>query len=191
MSRGRDLFSKFKKPINLFSKMARVLPIKVRIKLFEGARNIKGKKGIALRYVYLKSIAKECGDNVAIFTSVFLLNPQNLSIGNNVSIQPMCYIECGNISGIEIGNDVSIAHGVSMIATNHGFNNPKLCIKDHPLTEEKITIGNDVWIGAKATVLAGKNIGNRCVVAAGAIITKDVEDNTLVGGIPANKIKSI
>ena len=191
MSRGREQFSKYKKLIDFFTKIVCKFPLKIRKKLFEGARNFKGKKGIALRYIYLKTIAKSCGDNVAVFPGVYLLNAQNLSVGNNVSIQPMCYLECGNTSGITIGSDVSIAHGVSMIATNHGFDDPGVPIKDQPLKEEPIIIGNDVWIGAKVTVLAGKKIGERCVIAANAVITKDIEEHSLAGGVPAKIIKKI
>lgn len=51
--------------------------------------------------------------------------------------------------------------------------------------------GNDVWIGGNATILPGVTIGNNVVVAAGAVVTKDVPDNTLVGGVPAKKIKDL
>ncbi|MCD7824880.1 MAG: acyltransferase [Clostridiaceae bacterium] len=128
---------------------------------------------------------------MAIFPDVYILHPENLIVGHNVSIQPFSYLECGNVGGIEIGNDVSIAHGVSMIATNHGFSDPTLCIKDQPLTEEKIIIGNDVWFGAKSTVLSGKKIGSHCIIAASAVVTKDVEDRTIVGGVPAKVIRRI
>lgn len=190
-TRGRDQFAKLKPIINLLVKFINFLPLKMRLWLFEKKRFVTGKKGIAIRYILLKTIAKECGDNVAIFPNVYLLNPQNLSIGSNVSIQPMCYIECGNKAGIEIGNDVAIAHSVSMIATNHGFDNLELTIKDHPVVEGKIIIGNDVWLGAKVTVVAGNTIGSRCIVAANAVVTKDVSDFTLVGGVPAKKIKDL
>ena len=54
-----------------------------------------------------------------------------------------------------------------------------------------VHIGNDVWIGGNVTILPGVTIGNNVVVAAGAVVTKDVPDNTLVGGVPARKIKDI
>ena len=54
-----------------------------------------------------------------------------------------------------------------------------------------VKIGNDVWIGAKATVLSGVTIGNGAVIAAGAVVTKDVPDNTVVAGVPAKIIKQI
>ena len=56
---------------------------------------------------------------------------------------------------------------------------------------QPVRIGNDVWIGGNVTILPGVTIGNNVVVAAGAVVTKDVPDNTLVGGVPARKIKEI
>ena len=71
----------------------------------------------------------------------------------------------------------------------------------HPLTPmgrrqhlgiaEPVTIGNDVWIGGNVTILPGVTIGNNVVVAAGAVVTEDVPDNCLIGGVPAKKIKEI
>lgn len=54
-----------------------------------------------------------------------------------------------------------------------------------------ITIGDDVWIGGHSTILPGVTIGNGAIVAAGAVVTKDVEPNTVVGGVPAKVIKKI
>ena len=56
---------------------------------------------------------------------------------------------------------------------------------------QPVRIGNDVWIGGNVTILPGVTIGNNVVVAAGAVVTEDVPDNTLVGGVPARKIKEI
>lgn len=189
--RGRNQFAKFKFIINFSVYLINFLPTGFRLFLFDHVRNIRGKKGIAIRYILLKTLAKSCGDNVAIFTSVYLLNIHNLKIGNNVSIHPFCYIECGNKGEIIIGDDVSIAHGVSIVATNHQYQDNNMPIKDQGLNEGKVEIGNDVWIGAKATILANKSIGTRCIIAANAVVTKDVGDNSLIAGIPAKKIKSI
>ena len=54
-----------------------------------------------------------------------------------------------------------------------------------------VRIGNDVWIGGNVTILPGVTIGNNVVVAAGAVVTKDIPDNTLVGGVPAKKLKDL
>ena len=63
--------------------------------------------------------------------------------------------------------------------------------RNHLGIAKPVTIGNDVWIGANCTILPGVNIGNNVVIAAGAVVTKDVPDNCVVGGVPAKVIKEI
>ena len=109
--RGREIFHRYKSAMVLVSKFYSALPISVRKKLLEKHRNMRGKLGYAVRYCLLKSVAQNCGDNVSIAPGVYLFNAQNLRIGNNVSIHPMCYVECGPFkdSYIQIDDDVSIA----------------------------------------------------------------------------------
>jgi acetyltransferase-like isoleucine patch superfamily enzyme len=190
--RGREIFSKYKKIISLFVAYYKLFPLKKRIKLFVKHRNSRGKIGLGIRYALLKSIAKSCGDNVSVFEGVFLLNPQNLSVGNNVSIQPLCYIECGNDEngGLVIEDDVSIAHGVTVMTTTHTYEDESLPIKDQPVVSKKVVIKNNVWIGAKATILAGNTVNSGSIVGAAAVVTKDVPENSIVAGVPAKVIKT-
>ena len=103
--RGRKQFAKLKRILAVLVTVYKVLPLKMRKKAFERHRNMRGKLGIGLRYVILKSITNSIGDNVAIFPNVYILNPENIVIGSNVSIQPMTYIECGYVKGgITIGD---------------------------------------------------------------------------------------
>ena len=92
-------------------------------------------------------------------------------------------------SPVNIGANVFIAPGTVIACSGHAI---------HPAqraegigTSAPITIGNDVWIGGNVTILPGITIGNNVVVAAGAVVTKDVPDNCVVGGVPARKIKDI
>lgn len=187
MSRGRDKFNKFKPVIMLLVRICSVLPCKMREKLFEHFRMTKGNIGLVSRYVFLKVTAKDCGDNVSIHPNVYMFNIRNLSIGNNVSIHPMCYIDA--TGGISIGNDVSIAHGATIMSTTHRYEQRDIPIKDNPVESRFTVVENNVWIGAKATVLAGIKVGTGSVIGAGAVVTKDVQENTIVGGVPAIKIK--
>ena len=75
-------------------------------------RNNGRKTGIAIRYMLVKTLAKNCGNNVSIKQYVFLDNIHNISFGDNVSVHPFCYLEVSG--GIEIGNDVSLAHNTSI-----------------------------------------------------------------------------
>lgn len=187
MGRGREKFKRFKPIIDLMVKICLLIPFKSRIKLFESCRMIKGYKGLVLRYVLLKSIAKKCGDNVSIHPGVYLLNPQNASFGSNISVHPMCYIEA--FGQIEIGSDVSIAHGVTIMSTGHNFERLDTAIKNQGGFCEKVILSDNVWIGAKATILAGNKIGSGCVIGAGSVVTKDVDTDSVIAGVPAKVIK--
>ena len=95
------------------------------------------------------------------------------------------------IGPVTIGSHVNIAQGVTVTALNHNFDKPGIRIDQQGITTRPITIGNDVWIGTRAVILPGVTIGSHCVVAAGAVVTTDVPDNTLVAGIPAKTIRKI
>ena len=185
--RGRDKFSKVKPILNILSKFYSIFPMKIRKKLFEHYRTVKGLKGIGIRYALLKTIAKKCGDNVSIHPDCYLFSPEKLEIGNNVSIHPMCYIEAAG--GITIGNDVSIAHAVTIMTSSHNFNQKDIPIKDQQCSIEKTIIGDNVWIGAKATILCGCNIGSGSVIGATSVVTKSTQENTVNVGVPARRIK--
>ncbi len=186
-TRGREKFYKYKKYIILLSKFLGLIPVKIRHKLFEHFRMTKGIKGIVIRFALLKSIAIRCGDNVSIQPGVYLLNPGNISIGNNVSVHPMCYLDAAG--EIIIGNDVSIAHGVTVMSTEHNFDDIDKPIKDQGITAQKTIINDNVWIGAKVTILAGIEISSGSIIGANTIITKNVEADSIAVGNPGRIIK--
>lgn len=185
--RGREKFSKYKIIIQFISKCFSFLPKKIRLKLFEFFRMKKGISGMGIRYILLKTLTEKCGDNVSIHPGVYIFNPDKLIIGNNVSIHPMSYIDA--TGKIIIGNDVSIAHSVTIMSTTHKYDNVTKQIKNQEIVEKTTMISNNVWIGAKAVILAGKNIATGTVVAAGGVVTKDTKPNSVVGGVPAKSIK--
>lgn len=150
-------------------------------------RGKKGIVGIAIRYIVLKSILPDLGDNVSIHENVYLYSPENLHIGNNVSIHPMCYIDA--TGGIDIGDDVSIAHSVTIMSSTHNYSSLEISIKDQDVYCINTKISDNVWIGAKATILSGVIINSGSIVGANALVSKDVECNMIVGGVPAREIK--
>ena len=99
---------------------------------------------------------------------------------HNTIIGPVC-----------IGNHVNLAQGITVTALNHHFEDASKRIDEQGISTKPIVIGDDVWIGANAVILPGVTIGSHCVVAAGAVVTKDVPNHTLVGGVPAKLIKKI
>ncbi len=100
-------------------------------------------------------------------------------------------IHCTVIGPVCIGSHVNLAQGITVTALNHNFSNANLRIDEQGISTQPIVISDNVWIGANAVILPGVTIGRHAVIAAGAVVTKDVPDNTVVGGVPAKIIKTI
>ena len=110
---------------------------------------------------------------------------KNIHLGKNVFINSGCRFQ--DQGGIYIGDNVLIGHNVVLATLNHN-ENPQ---KRGNLIPAPIKIGNDVWIGSNVTVTPGVTIGDNAIVAAGAVVTRDVEENTIVAGVPARYIRDI
>ena len=95
------------------------------------------------------------------------------------------------IGPVTIGSHVNLAQGITITALNHNFEDRDQYIDSQGVSTTPVTIGDDIWIGANAVVLPGVSIGNHSVVAAGAVVTKDVPPHSLVAGVPAKIIKEI
>jgi acetyltransferase-like isoleucine patch superfamily enzyme len=152
-------------------------------------RNSNSKLSYGVRYLCLNRLAKNCGEKVIIFPGVFLKNLENLSVGTNVSIHEMSYIDA--FGGVEIGNDVAISHNVSIISFDHDLSRVDLSIKDAPPVKGKVSIKNNVWVGAGARILKGVEICSDSVIASGSVVNKNVPYASVVGGVPAKVIKNI
>lgn len=100
-------------------------------------------------------------------------------------------LHCTIIGPVTIGNNVNLAQGIVVTALNHNFTDCTKRIDEQGISTKEVTIGNDVWIGANATILPGVTIGRHSVVAAGSVVTKDVPDYTVVGGVPARVMKKL
>lgn len=95
------------------------------------------------------------------------------------------------IGPVTIGNHVNLAQGITVTALNHNFDDTTKMIDEQGIATKPVVISDDVWIGANAVILPGVTIGRHVVVAAGAVVTKDAPDNTIVGGVPATIIKKL
>jgi acetyltransferase-like isoleucine patch superfamily enzyme len=124
-----------------------------------------------------------------VFPDVFIEDLYGLRIGDHVSINRASNLSAGG--GLTIGNHVAIGHATSILTGNHGFADPKAPIKYQAVKLAPVTIGDDVWIGARVTILPGVSIARGTVVAAGSVVTRSVEQpDMIVGGVPARIIKS-
>ena len=110
---------------------------------------------------------------------------KNIKIGKNVFINSGCRFQ--DQGGITIDDGALIGHNAVLATLNHNPD-PE---KRHNLLPAPIHIGKKVWLGANVTVLPGVTIGDNAIVAAGAVVTRDVEPNTVVGGVPAKFIKQV
>jgi len=95
------------------------------------------------------------------------------------------------IGPVDIGSHVNLAQGITVSALNHNFSDTNKRIDEQGVSTNQVTIEDDVWVGANAVILPGVTIGEHCVVAAGAVVTKDVPPHSLVAGVPAKVIKKI
>ena len=95
------------------------------------------------------------------------------------------------IGPVTIGDHVNLAQGITVTALNHNFSDTERRIDEQGVSTSTVSIGNDIWIGANAVILPGVSIGDHSVVAAGAVVTKDVPPHSLVAGVPAQVIKKI
>ncbi len=95
------------------------------------------------------------------------------------------------IGPVKIGSHVNLAQGITVTALNHNFDDTNKRIDEQGISTNAVTIEDDVWIGANAVILPGVTIGSHCVVAAGAVVTKDVPPHSLVAGVPAKIIRQL
>lgn len=138
-----------------------------------------------LRDLFSELTGQKVDGSFGLFPPFYADYGQNIKVGKNVFINSGCCFQ--DQGGIQIGDNTLIGQQV-VIAT-----------LDHDLIPEKranmipapVKIGNGVWIGAHATILSGVTVGDGAVIAAGAVVTEDVPENAVVGGVPAKIIKTI
>ena len=142
-----------------------------------------------LRVNQYRKVLKSCGMNVTIKDGVTIKRPENITIENNVSINPNCFLNAKGGGGISIGNYVRIAHSVTIMTENHIYQDCEVPTSLQGTEGAPITIEDDVWIGARSVILPGITIGHGAIVGAGSIVTKDIPPFSIVGGNPAVEIK--
>lgn len=141
--------------------------------------------GEEIRSLLCKITGAEVHATTMLFPPFQINYGKNTRIGKNVFINSDCvFLDLG---GITIEDGVLLAPKVSLLSEGH-----PIAVDDRQtLTTGSIHIKKNAWIGANATILQGVTIGENAVVAAGAVVSKDVPANTIVGGIPAKIIKTI
>lgn len=136
-----------------------------------------------LRMLCAKLMLQKCGVNSSIDRKAVV--DCRVKMGNRSGIGMNCQL----YGDITIGDDVLIGPEVIMRTQNHKYKKRSITIHKQGVDDEKpIIIGNDVWIGQRSMIMPGVHIGDGAVIAAGAVVTKDVPEYAVIGGVPANII---
>jgi len=144
------------------------------------AYNIGRLHGRRLRLYLYRRIGMKIGKDCMIRRGVYLGSPNELELGDG-SFVGRASLYC--TGGVKIGRNVNVSDGAVIITAKHDVNSPSFEAKYEP-----ITIEDWVWVATNAIVLAGVTIGEGAIVAAGAVVTKDVPAYSVVGGNPAKVI---
>lgn len=135
---------------------------------------------------YLSSLfGKPVPATLRVFPPFYTDFGKNITVGENVFINACCHFQ--DHGGVTIGDGCQIGHNVVFATLNHGIKPEE---RKHTIPAP-IVLGKNVWVGSNSTILQGVTIGDNAIVAAGAVVTKDVPANTVVGGVPARAIKQI
>lgn len=130
------------------------------------------------------------GENTVIkqFAQLMTYPGGTIKIGSNCSVNPFCVLY--GHGGLKIGNNVRIATHSVFIPANHKFQETSKTITEQGLQKKGINIGDDIWFGAGTITLDGVEIQNGAVIGAGAVVSKSIEKNQVVAGVPAKIIKT-
>ena len=142
-----------------------------------------------LRIEYPRNVILGSNSYFGINCKIYASEYGRVKIGSNASINSNVMINARGKGNISIGNNVLIGPNVVLRSSNHSFYSTKVPVIDQGMTEGEIIINDDVWIGSNAVILPNCEIGEGVIIAAGAVVTSDVESYTVVGGVPATLIK--
>lgn len=138
-----------------------------------------------VRVLLSELFGKPVDPTLRVFPPFYTDFGKNITIGKNVFINACCHFQ--DHGGVTLGNGCQIGHNVVFATLNHGISAEDR-VHTYPAP---IVLGKNVWVGSNSTILQGVTVGDNAIIAAGAVVTKDVPANTIVGGVPAKTIRSI
>jgi acetyltransferase-like isoleucine patch superfamily enzyme len=167
---GRARFENVQRAVRLSARLSAIgfddLP-----GLVAGFEELIGKK-VGERFMLIPPFSTDCG--------------LNITVGDRVFINQGCHFM--DMGGLTIGDDVMIGPKVTIVTAGHPVSPSE---RRNGITMAPVVIGNNVWIGAAATILPGVTIGDGAVVAAGAVVSRSVPANTMAAGVPARVLKTL
>jgi acetyltransferase-like isoleucine patch superfamily enzyme len=167
---SRDLYGRIQRAIGLTERLNR----------------IPFAEADAIRQAWSELTGTAVDATFSLIPPVYSEHGLSIRVGRNVFINQGCTLN--DIGGIEIGDDVLIGPRVSLITSGHPLDPNQ---RRRQIVAAPIVIQRNVWLGAGATVLQGVTVGEDSVVAAGAVVTRDVPSGTLVAGVPAQVVRPI
>jgi acetyltransferase-like isoleucine patch superfamily enzyme len=148
--------------------------------------HLPGSSGVAMRVRYLRSRVAALGDNCLILEGIRVYHKAGLSIGDRVAIASGVTINA--TAGVSMGNNTLVGPGVKIWSINHCYADTRIPIMDQGFAYGPVVLEDDVWVAANAVILPGVTVHHGAIVAAGAVVSKDVPPLCLVGGVPARAI---
>ena len=139
----------------------------------------------SIRRMFCIQLFDYCGKNVNIERGARFGTGKGISIGDNSGLGVNCLVH----GPLEIGENVMMGPDVVIFTHTHKYDRTDIPMCEQGSSISKVTIGNDVWIGMRAIIMPGVNIGNGVIIGAGAVVTKDVPNFAVVGGVPAKVIR--
>ena len=149
-------------------------------------RSLPGLMGMTIRWGFYRILFKKIESFALIYPGVYLTHTYGIHVGRSFSINSGALID--GRGGIRIGDHVMVGPYAVIVSSNHDFKQAQVPMMTLDHVFNPVIIGNDVWIGAHAVINSGVKIGNGVLVSAGAVVTQDVADYQIVGGVPAKVI---
>lgn len=169
--------------------MASVDNIRIALRVLSPRFWIHCMKVMLLQYVENRGAigSLAMGKGTVVHATASIRQPERISLGSNVRVGPGCMIWPGTQGSIRVGDNVLFGPRVTVIGVNHGTERSRL-IMEQDSRPGSIEIGSDCWIGAGSILLPNIKVGAGAVVAAGSVVTADVPEYAIVGGVPAKII---
>ncbi len=151
-------------------------------------RNLPSLEGMAIRYTLYRLLFRRLPSFPLIYPGVYFTHTYGIEVGHRFAVNTGALLD--GRGGISIGDDVMIGPFAIIVSSDHDLSRPgiPMATRDHILAP--VTIADDVWIGAHAVILKGVTVGRGAVVAAGAVVSSDVEPYAVVAGMPARTVQT-